>query len=259
ATSCKKKTVVIRFPGVNEMADTEQESTSLNQNLKSIIDRYRDPQGNVNYFALMADKSMVDFAEALADFDLSTLKTREEKLAFWINSYNALSIYGVVKKLKKDPDFASKGNKSWFGRVRFFALQKFKVGGDEYSLKTIEDNIRKDFDDPRIHFALNCSSLGCPLLKDGFYSAENIETELDAATKLYLSSSEGLRVDKDKNVMYASKIFKWYAKDFEKTGKKVIDFIHEYAPAHIREFMDERDGKYKRKYIEYDWSLNVSE
>ncbi|MHA2116097.1 MAG: hypothetical protein ACXABM_11425, partial [Candidatus Thorarchaeota archaeon] len=64
------------------MADTKQEITSLNANLKSIIDRYRDPSGNVNYFALMADKGMVDFAESLADFDLSTLKTREEKLAF---------------------------------------------------------------------------------------------------------------------------------------------------------------------------------
>ncbi|MHA2027558.1 MAG: DUF547 domain-containing protein [Candidatus Thorarchaeota archaeon] len=241
------------------MADTKQEITSLNANLKSIIDRYRDPSGNVNYFALMADKGMVDFAESLADFDLSTLKTREEKLAFWINSYNALSIYGVVQKLKKDPDFAVKGNKSWFGRVRFFAVQKFNVGGKEYSLKTIEDNIRKGFGDPRIHFALNCSSLGCPLLKDGLYSAENLDNELEAATKLYLNSSEGLRVDKDKNVMYASMIFKWYAKDFEASGKKVIEFIHEYAPAHIREFMDERNGKYKRKYIEYDWALNVTE
>jgi hypothetical protein len=241
------------------MTSTQEEITSLNQNLRSIIDRYRDSQGNVNYFALMADKSMVAFAESLSDFDLSSLTTREAKLAFWINSYNALSIYGVVKKLEKDPDFAIKGNKSWFSRVRFFALQKFRVGGKEYTLKTIEDNIRKDFEDPRVHFALNCSSLGCPLLKDGLYSAENIDAELDAATKLYLSSKEGLQLDKDKGILYVSMIFKWYKKDFEVTGKKVIEYIREYAPNDIRDYIDEMKGEFKIKNIEYDWALNVSE
>lgn len=240
------------------MTDTEQESTSLNVNLKSIIERYRDPSGNVNYFSLMADQAMVDYAESLADFDMSTLKTRNQRLAFWINSYNALSIYGVVKKLKKDPDFASKGNKSWFGRVRFFAIQKFNVGGEMYSLRTIEDNIRKDFEDPRVHFALNCSSLGCPLLKDGLYSAENLDTEIDAATRLYLSSKEGLVLDEEKEILYISMIFKWYKKDFEATGKTVIEYIRNYAPEHIRKFIDEKGDEVKLKNIDYDWALNIS-
>ena len=230
---------------------------SMNQNLGEIIGRYRDPQGNVNYFALMADKSMVDYAETLSDFDLGTLKTREAQLAFWINSYNALSIYGVVKKLEKDPNFANRGNKSFLSRARFFAVQKFNVGGKMYSLKTIEDNIRKEFEDPRIHFALNCSSLGCPLLKEGFYSAENLDQELDAATRLYLSSSEGLRLDKEEGILYISMIFKWYKKDFEATGKTVIEYIREYAPNNIREFIEEEDNL-KLYNIQWDWALNVS-
>jgi hypothetical protein len=236
-----------------------EELTSLNQNLRGIIDRYRDPTGKVNYFAMMADKALVDYAESLADFDLTTLKTREARLAFWINCYNALSIYGVVQKLKSDPDFVENGNKGWFGRVRFFAFQKFNVGGETYTLRTIENNIRKDFNDPRIHFALNCSSLGCPLLKDGLYSTENIDNELDAATKLYLNSPEGIRLDEEKGDLYVSKIFKWYSKDFEESGGKVIEFIQKYAPQKIREFIEKDDKKTKLKYIEYDWSLNISE
>ena len=74
-----------------------EEITSLNQNLLGIIKRYRDPAGKLDYFAMMADKALVDYAESLADFDIATLETREEQLAFWINCYNALSIYGVVK------------------------------------------------------------------------------------------------------------------------------------------------------------------
>ena len=236
-----------------------EELTSLNQNLSGIIDRYRDPNGKLNYFAMMADKALVEYAESLADFDLTTLTTQEEKLAFWINCYNSLSIYGVVEKLKKDPDFVDKGNKGWFGRVRFFAIQKFNVGGETYTLRTIENNIRSDFEDPRIHFALNCSSLGCPLLKDGLYSSENIDNELDAATKLYLNSPEGLRLDEDQGDLYVSMIFKWYSKDFEKSDRRVIDFIHEYAPQKIREYIEKSGKKTKFKYIEYDWSLNISE
>jgi hypothetical protein len=239
------------------MDSTQEEITNLNQNLRSIIDRYRTSDGKVNYFALMADKGMVNFAEKLADFDIATLTTRDAQLAFWINSYNALSIYGVVKKLEKDPSFADKGNKSWFGRVRFFALQKFNVGGKEYTLRNIEDYIRKEFEDPRIHFALNCSSLGCPLLKDGLYSAKNIDNELDAATKLYLSSKEGAQI-KDGD-LYVSIIFKWYKKDFEATGKTVIEYIREYAPEKIRELIDNKNGKVKLKYLDYDWGLNLSE
>ena len=241
------------------MNSTQDEITGLNQKLSAIIDRYRDAEGKVNYFALMADKSMVAYAESLADFDLSTLTTKEKKLAFWINCYNALSIYGVVKKLERDPDFAIKGNTSWFGRVRFFALQKFNVGGEEYTLRNIENSIRRDFEDPRVHFALNCSSLGCPLLKDGLYSAENIDAELDASTKLYLRSKEGLRLDQEEGVLYVSKIFKWYKKDFEATGKSIIEYIRNYAPTEIREFIDEGKGKVKLKDIEYDWGLNMSE
>jgi hypothetical protein len=236
-----------------------EEITSLNQNLSGIIDRYRNPDGKLNYFAMMADKALVDYAESLADFDLATLKTREAQLAFWINSYNSLSIYGVVKKLKKDPEFVDKGNRGWFSRVRFFAIQKFDVGGETYTLRTIENNLRNDFDDPRIHFALNCSSLGCPLLKDGLYSTDNINKELDAATKLYLNSSEGLRLDEDNGTLYVSMIFKWYTKDFETPERKMIDFIVEYAPQKIREFIEKSEKKIKFKYIEYDWSLNISE
>ena len=236
-----------------------EEITSLNQNLRGIIERYRDPNGKLNYFAIMADKALVDYAESLADFDLTTLITRDAQLAFWINCYNALSIYGVVKKLKKNPEFVDKGNKGWFGRVRFFAIQKFNVGGETYTLRTIENNIRENFNDPRIHFALNCSSLGCPLLKDGLYSAEKINMELDAATKLYLNSPEGLRLDEDNGDLYVSMIFKWYTKDFETPEGSVADFILKYAPQKIREFMEKSENKIKFKYIEYDWSLNISE
>jgi hypothetical protein len=227
--------------------------------LEDVLKRYRDLNGNVDYFSMMGDAGTVAFAESLATFDLSTLDTREKSLAFWINCYNALSIYGVIRKLKEDPDFVKKGNSSWLGRVRFFALQKFDVGGEQFTLRQIENNIRKNFKDPRIHFALNCSSMGCPVLKDGRYSAENIDVELDEASKLYIGSPAGASLDEESNILYVSMVFKWYKKDFEATGKSIPEYVLQYIPEDKKNYLETHLNDIKVKYLDYDWSLNLSD
>ena len=234
------------------------ELVSLNKKLRSIIDRYRSIDGKVDYLSLTADNSMVEYAESLAGFDLGSLPTRADRLAFWINCYNSLSIYGVVTQLKKEPAFAEKGNRGCFGRVRFFAIRRFNVGGKLHTLRAIENRVRKEFNEPRIHFALNCSSLGCPILKDGLYSGQNIDSELDAAARLNLSSDEGFRLDEENGILSVSMIFKWYKKDFETGGKSTLEFIHKYAPQKARRYRDSTEGSIRIAYIPYDWSLNAS-
>lgn len=235
------------------------EDDTLSLTLEALLKRYRAPDGKVNYLALTGDSTIVSYAESLANFDIDSLETREQKLAFWINSYNALSIYGVVIKLKKDPKFIEYGHGGWFTRVRFFALQKFKVGGKEFTLRKIENFIREEFQDPRIHFALNCATRGCPLLKDGHYSAENIDAELDAAAKLYLGSKEGLVLDMDKKILYLSMIFKWYKKDFNATGTTLVEYVLPYISDDKSEFLEANKTTIKIKFLEYNWDLNVSE
>ncbi len=235
------------------------EYNTISATLKSVLSRYRDPSGNVNYLSMVGDTSITSFAESLATFDLSTLDSKEKEMAFWINCYNALSIYGVIKKLKSNPKFAEKGNASWFQRVRFFALQKFNVGGKEVTLRDIENDLRKRFRDPRIHFALNCSSLGCPVLKDGRYSSENLDKELEEASKLYLRSPQGVVLDKESNTLSVSMIFKWYKKDFEATGKSIPEYVAQYLPDGQKNYILENTDSLRITYIDYDWSLNTSE
>jgi hypothetical protein len=233
--------------------------STMSSTLEEILKRYRDSSGNVDYFSMMGDTGTIAFAESLATFDLDSLDTREKQLAFWINCYNALSIYGVIKKLKSDPDFVKKGNSSWLQRVRFFAFQKFDVGGQQFTLREIENNIRNDFKDPRIHFALNCSSMGCPVLKDGRYSADNINVELEEASKLYLGSSAGAIVDEENNTIHLSMIFKWYKSDFTKTGKSIPEYVLQYIPEDKKGYLESHLRDIKVKYLEYDWSLNMSD
>ncbi len=234
------------------------EYNALSSTLDSVLKRYRDSSGNVDYFSMMGDASIVSFAKSLAVFELESLQSREEELAFWINCYNALSIYGVIKKLQEDPSFAEKGNTSWFQRVKFFALQKFVVGGRTMTLRDIENTIRENYGDPRIHFALNCSSMGCPVLKDGRYSAENIDTELDAAARLYLNSPQGVVLDMDEGVLALSMIFKWYKKDFEFIEKSIPEYVAEFLPDKQREYIMDHLSSIRVKYLDYNWSLNMS-
>jgi hypothetical protein len=235
------------------------EYEALGQSLSDLLDRYRDLAGNLSYMAMLGDNTSVKHAESLASFDTESLKSREERLAFWINSYNALSIYGVIKKLKSDPKFIEKGIGNWFGRVRFFALQKFNVGRKRYTLRAIENMIRKEFQDPRIHFALNCSTLGCPVLKDGLYSADNIENELEQAARLYIRSPRGSRIDKDNGILHLSLIFKWYRNDFKGTGKSLVQYVAQYLTDEDAKYLLTNERAIKIKFIDYDWTLNNSD
>jgi len=232
------------------------ELESMSQVLEGVLGRYRSPSGNLDYFSMMGDQAMIKYAEGLSEFDPDTLTTRNEKLAFWINCYNALTIYGVTRKLKDDPKFIERGNSSWWGRVKFFALQKFSVGGKEYTLRDIENLIRKEFRDPRIHFALNCASSSCPLLKDGLYSGENLDQELESAAELYIRSAEGALLNRDDNVLYLSMIFKWYKKDFESTGKTLLEYISQYMSENEKSYLQNNKDKITIRFNTYDWALN---
>lgn len=238
------------------MVDEDQQQMS-NQ-LQQILDRYRNLSGDIDYMSLLSDKAIVDYAEGLAEFDIDSLETHEQKLAFWINCYNALSIYGVVRKIRSDPNFANTGHGNWFTRVRFFALNRFTVAGKKYTLRQIENHIRKEFDEPRIHFALNCASSSCPILKDGLYSPNNIEKELDAAAKLFINDKRGSRLEKENMILRLSTIFKWYRGDFEATGKTLPQYVAEYLPEENRKFILENESELKIKFIDYNWSLNIA-
>ncbi len=168
-----------------------------------------------------------------------------------------LTINGILRQLRKNPDFAKKGNKSIFQRLRFFWWTKYQIGGRKYSLYKIENKILRKFSEPRIHFALNCASQSCPLLKDGLYSGENLDQELDMAATLFIRSPNGARLDRKNKILHLSPIFKWYRKDFEKSSGSIIEFLKKYLREEDREFIEDNLVEMKISYKEYDWGLNI--
>jgi hypothetical protein len=105
-------------------------------------------EGKVDYLALASDKTVEDYVRWLKTFNPESLKNQNERLAFWINTYNMLTIYGVLSQLRNNPDFAEKGNRSLFQRLRFFWWTKYQIGGRKHSLYQIENEILRKFSDP---------------------------------------------------------------------------------------------------------------
>jgi len=182
--------------------------------------------------------------------------SKAQQLAFLINAYNAYTIQFILTKypdLKSIKDLGSLFSSPW-------KKKRFPLLGEKRSLDEIEhDMIRKPgvFDDPRIHMAVNCASIGCPALRDEAYVADRLDAQLDDSVRRFLSDRSRNRAD-DRG-LWVSKIFDWYAGDFEKQAGSVQAWLAPYADllsddAQVR--ADVRDASLRLHYLEYDWSLN---
>ncbi len=176
---------------------------------------------------------------------LSSVKEPEDqkrKLAFWINAYNFFTIVDVVN------NYPVKGMKEIGWKERHH-----KVNNTLYSLDDIEHKIIRPLGDPRVHFAINCASVGCPSLKREPFTGIQIGEQLDLTVTNALKNPLHLRlVTKDK--LHTTQLFKWFKDDFKTEKFKGVDnFIHSYAPERFRE-TDQIKAE-----IEYDWALNTEQ
>lgn len=198
--------------------------------------------GRVRYGAWKADaqdkRALADFLAQTNGVRLESLSIDEQK-AFWINLYNALTLHAVLERYPvKSVNVKAYGELS----VATFWDTPYNVAGGRYSLNQIEhDILRPRYNDPRIHFAINCASVGCPLLLSTAWRAEGLDKQLDEATRVYLQSPTGLVREGER--VKLSEIFKWYEPDFG----DVADFISRYVP-------EAKAATYG--YLEYDWNLN---
>lgn len=219
------------------------------QGYQATLSKYVTPEGKVRYGEIHKDFAPLDaFVKALAKFDASTLKTNQEKLAFWMNAYNALVLWGFAAEFPKDKDRL----KNPLSRANFFYRRKFSICGQQRSLDDIESNsIRRDLKEPRIHFAIVCASTSCPPLSQTAYTPENVSAELEKAAIRFTSSDTNVKADTATKTLTVSEIFKWFVKDFGGSEEAVLKFLSQYKKeARIT------DPGWKLKYFDYDWSIN---
>ena len=216
-----------------------------------ILKKYVLDNGTVQYAALKGGLDpLARFVQQIGavspDSHPSLFPSRAHKLAYWLNTYNALVLWAMAKEYPEKKDRLN----SLIGRYQFFMRIKFKAGGRDLSLNEIETNaIRKQFQEPRIHFAIVCASRGCPWLSRDAFTGERLEEQLEARTRLFLNQTRNIRFDSAQREVSLSQIFEWYKEDFGNSTENLLAFIGKYR----NEF---RQGKWKVRYVEYDWGIN---
>jgi hypothetical protein len=224
--------------------------------LESFLAAYLVPSADginrVRYAAVSAaDRaSLDDYVARLARLPISTY-ARRQQMAYWINLYNALTIKVVlehypaesIRDIDISPGLFSVG--PWGAKL-------IMVEGEELSLDDVEHRIlRPIWRDPRIHYAVNCASLGCPNLQPEPFRAETLDAQLGAAAKAYVNHPRGVAIERGRVI--ASSIYDWFEEDFGGTERGVLEHLERFAEPDLRQRLD---GVHSIDGYEYDWSLN---
>jgi hypothetical protein len=215
-----------------------------------------DGHGRVDYQAWKADDAEL-LAGWLSRQDAHT-GNRQEALAHWINLYNAFTIQAVLQRYQIAsirPQLL--GVPNWLGFLRFFSRREHRLGERPYSLGEIENAILRPLGDPRIHFAIVCASIGCPLLRNEAYRPEQVEIQLEEDARRFINNPAKVRYDAATNVLHCSPIFRWYRSDFEAVAPSLAAYIRPRLTTGPAAGLNESSQPEPAlRFLPYDWSLN---
>ena len=218
----------------------------------------------VDYAGFAEDRQRLgEYLESLSAVSMATYQgwNKAQRWAFLINAYNAFTIELILTKY---PDLESiKDLGSWFSSP--WKQEFVDLLGAKRSLDEIEHELLRgsdEYDDPRIHFAVNCASVGCPALRPEAYTAERLDAQLEDQTRRFLADRSRNRVDVQSRTVMVSKIFDWYGDDFEqafRSADSLAGFLALYADDLGLD--DEQaaalaKGDYRIRHLDYDWLLN---
>ena len=216
----------------------------------ALVKKHVGADGLVNYKGFIADKPALEqYLKTLSDNPPPDSSDPNYKIAYWLNAYNAFTIKLIIDHypVKSIKDLGGKHqvifiNTPWDRKF-------FSIAGKTMTLNRIEHRIlRRDFTEPRIHFALNCASMSCPKLRREAYEGAKLDQQLTSQAREFLSDTSRNKVSEDPPELSA--IFSFYGKDMTKwSGKTLVAFINQYSPVKIKE-----DAKIE--YLDYDWNLN---
>lgn len=216
----------------------------------NLLKKHVSNTGFVDYGGFRTDEKKLDqYLELVSANAPASSWSSNEKLAYWINAYNAFTI----KLILNHADENIKGIKDIGSTIKIpfvntpWDIKFIKIGGEEMDLNNIEHGIiRKRFNEPRIHFALVCAAKSCPPLRNEAYVASRLVSQLNDQGVKFLNDS--FKNEVTANEMKLSKLFNWYGGDFKKKGS-VREWVNKYAKQKAGPGAD-------ISYKDYDWSLN---
>ena len=205
-----------------------------------LLSKNVNKDGIVNYKNLKKESAKLD--EIIQNIKKNSPEnswSNNEKKAFWINAYNVFTVKLILDKypLKSIKDLSFGGKSAW-------DYKWIEIGESKLSLNDIENTkLRKAFNDPRIHFLINCASFSCPIILNKAITSENVESLLIQQTKSFLNDKKRNKISEEKAEI--SELFSWYKEDFG----DIIKFINKYSTVKLNE-------KANISYLPYNWNLN---
>ncbi|MBL7814672.1 MAG: DUF547 domain-containing protein [Saprospiraceae bacterium] len=201
-----------------------------------LLKKHVSSDGKVNYKNFKTDKTALEnYIKTLIANVPQENWSKNDKMTYWINAYNALTINLIIQNYPLSKITDLDGGKTW-------DVKRYTFGNKKLSLNDIENTILRPMSDARIHFAINCAAKSCPPLHNQAFTINNLNNLLDSRTKSFINSEANTLKT---NEIKVSKIFDWYGKDFG----DLITYFNKYSKVKI--------GKTaKISFQEYDWRLN---
>ena len=221
-----------------------------------LLGKYVDKDGYVNYrswHASASDRQVLSgYLDKLSRANPQARAGKDAKLAFWINAYNAVTVYGILREY---PTSSIRNHTAkLFGYNIWKDLQLY-VGGRAHSLEAIEHEILRKMSEPRIHFAIVCASVGCPRLLNRAYTADRIQQQLETNAKDFFGRSQNFRYDAQQRRFSLSSILSWFAEDFGSGQASQLRTISKWLPDKTSQTAAQA-GAGSISYLDYNWNLN---
>ena len=225
------------------------------QTWDELLHRYVDADGLVDYAgwkqSVEDSRRLEDYLATLSRVDEARDATTTERLAFWINAYNAVTVRGILREY---PTTSIQNHVARVWGYNIWRDLKLIVGDSRYSLGNIEHAVLRKMNEPRIHFAIVCASRGCPRLLNEAYSAERLEEQLSRNTVAFFADPTKCSVDAEQNELQLSPILDWFAADFGASTPAMLKRFAIWLPEPVQAVARSKDVRVT--YLDYDWSLN---
>lgn len=252
---CAGKSPTIE-PAASGIATSSNEAHAI---FSALLKQHVD-DGRVSYKTLCDDKRLDRYISQLAATDPASIQDDAERLAFWINTYNAYTL-----KVICDNYPVSSINKLHFGGLivgtafkKTIWDKKFVVVNRENtSLNHIEHKIiRREFNEPRAHFALVCASVSCPRLRSEAFEGSRLDAQLEDQGRDFFNDDSKNFFEADSRIAHLSKILDWFSGDFGENREAVLTYVSRFLPDNVAAAIRADVSAWKVKYTDYDWGLN---
>ncbi|MEZ5581909.1 MAG: DUF547 domain-containing protein [Candidatus Competibacteraceae bacterium] len=207
-----------------------------------VLARHVDEQGRIDFVGVSTQPQDLEawvayVGQVSPRSNPALFPSRNEQLAYYIDAYNGLAMYGVIRSGAIPRQ-----------KIRFFVLRKYRIGGEDMSLYAFENDVIRPYGDARIHFALNCMVKGCPRLPQVPWDPQQLDEQLQQASVQFFNSPYNVLLDDANRRVYLSELMDFYQEDYLSEAPTLIDFVNQYREQPI-------PTDYEVEFIPYNWKL----